>query len=137
MLAPILNISDFRGRVRKAFRKVAVLAMVLLGVSVLPFSVPFGIEGGSNVAYAQVDRTGEDARLRHRQEATELPEWARPQEPEGHFSNQGEARQGGVQTKNGPPVDEPPANRNVPLGGLEWLILAGAGYGFFKLREDD
>jgi hypothetical protein len=29
--------------------------------------------------------------------------------------------------------EEPP----VPLGGLEWLLAAGAGYGFWKLREEE
>jgi hypothetical protein len=25
----------------------------------------------------------------------------------------------------------------VPLGGLEWLLAAGAGYGYWKLRDDE
>jgi hypothetical protein len=48
-----------------------------------------------------------------------------------------------MRTKIGPPCpgsncdggDDP--TREVPLGGLEWLLLAGAGYGLFKLRDDE
>ena len=29
-----------------------------------------------------------------------------------------------------------PTREPVPLGGLEWLLLAGAGYGLFKLRDE-
>lgn len=135
MLAPILNILDFRGRIREAFRKVAVLAMVLLGVSVLPLSSPLGIEGGPQVACAQIGERSENSRQQHRQGRSDLPKWARPQERDSRFSERGEGRQGKVQTKDNPGIEEP--GSRVPLGGLEWLILAGAGYGFFKLREDD
>jgi hypothetical protein len=31
----------------------------------------------------------------------------------------------------------PGGNREVPLGGLEWLLAAGAGYGFWKLRDNE
>jgi hypothetical protein len=41
-----------------------------------------------------------------------------------------------MRTKMDPPPGDPNRDR-VPLGGLEWLILAGAGYGLFKLRDDE
>jgi hypothetical protein len=42
-----------------------------------------------------------------------------------------------MRTRNGPVIGKPPANRNVPLGGLEWLLLAGGGYAVWKLRRDE
>ena len=73
---------------------------------------------------------------------TSLPEWAEP----GARSNRDQSSHGGrsdldgrqgagaqFQTKDLGPPGNP---SKVPLSGLEWLLLAGAGYGFFKLRED-
>ena len=71
--------------------------------------------------------------------AENLPEWASPSQGERSAREQ----DGGMRTKVGPPC--PGSNcsggndptREVPLGGLEWLILAGAGYGLFKLRDEE
>lgn len=58
-----------------------------------------------------------------------LPDWA---EPQNHASDD----PGSVQR---PPEefrtqDEGPTPPPIPIGGLEWLIAAGAGYGLWKLR---
>ena len=77
-----------------------------------------------------------------------IPGWAAPQrDPRhgtapnygdlqwGNTERKGNAeRQGnGVQMNGGPTL---PGNPNrVPLGGLEWLLAAGAGYGAHRLRN--
>ena len=62
-----------------------------------------------------------------------LPPWAEPQRPSPHSSSpNGDPGLGSPVTTNG---IGPPDNPNrVPLGGIEWLMLAGAGYGIFRLR---
>ena len=67
---------------------------------------------------------------------TQLPDWAKPRSPSDDDSRQGEAP---ARTRNQFPglADDP--NR-VPLGGLEWLLAAGLGYGAYRLRgqgDDD
>jgi len=63
-----------------------------------------------------------------------LPSWAEPQRlSPSPSSPSGDPGLGSPVTANGlGPPDNP--NR-VPLGGMEWLILAGAGYGAFRLRK--
>jgi len=63
-----------------------------------------------------------------------IPDWAAPSDP-GSTPSWGSAgeRESGVQTKDGPPLPNDP--NKVPLGGIEWLLLAGAGYGVFRLRK--
>jgi hypothetical protein len=65
--------------------------------------------------------------------STNLPSWAEPKTGE----QQPKSERGGMRTRspNDPPGDG--AREPIPLGGLEWLILAGAGYGLFKLRDDE
>jgi hypothetical protein len=59
-----------------------------------------------------------------------LPDWA---EPRSSAANAPIPR-------SGPPEafrtndDDPPVPPAIPIGGLEWLIAAGAGYGLWKLR---
>ena len=71
------------------------------------------------------------------------PGWAAPQENPRHGTtpNYGDLqwgnaeRQGdGVQMNMTPPPPEDDPNK-VPLGGLEWLLIAGAGYGAHRLRK--
>lgn len=64
-----------------------------------------------------------------------IPDWAEPAEPAP--TNQS------VQPNVGPPCPggncgggEDPTREEIPLGGLEWLLAAGFGYGFWKLREE-
>ena len=121
--------------------KVRVKAIVLtaLLLLVVPVASPFGGDGTGTAAYAQqrgtnLDRQRTQPQQNSRTGTSDLPDWARPQEQTSRHQRQ---RQSEMRTKGGPPVDEPPGNRNVPLGGLEWLILAGAGYGLFKLRDDE
>ena len=62
-----------------------------------------------------------------------LPPWAEPQHASSYSPNpSSDLGPGSPVTTNGlGPPDNP--NR-VPLGGIEWLMLAGAGYGAFRLR---
>jgi hypothetical protein len=63
---------------------------------------------------------------------TQLPNWAEPRSPSDDDPRQGEAP---ARTRNQfpGPADDP--NR-VPLGGLEWLLAAGLGYGVYRLRGE-
>lgn len=70
--------------------------------------------------------------------AVGLPSWARPSTGDRSGRVGGESREprlheapGGVGTDDFNPPEP------VPLGGLEWLLAAGAGYGFWRLREDE
>jgi len=60
-----------------------------------------------------------------------LPDWAEPQEPSARAPSQWDGSNVPMTDMNGPP-DNP--NR-VPLGGLEWLLAAGAGYAILRLRK--
>ena len=65
-----------------------------------------------------------------------LPTWAEPQRSSSFSSGRGNGSSlDAPATKNGPGLPDNP-NR-VPLGGIEWLMLAGAGYGAFRLRKAD
>jgi hypothetical protein len=47
-------------------------------------------------------------------------------------------KEAGAEAKSAPPGGGLPGDGNkVPLGGLEWLLAAGAGYGYWKLRDDE
>lgn len=65
--------------------------------------------------------------------SSSLPAWAEPRPSSSPASDRPFNPDAPITTMNGPP-DNP--NR-VPLGGIEWLILAGAGYGIFRLRRTD
>ena len=96
--------------------------------------------GGADRGWAQLDtnRGGpgieqrEESEARSQSPATDLPGWAAPSQE----SRSRKERQDQMRTKMDPPPGDPNRDR-VPLGGLEWLILAGAGYGLFKLRDDE
>jgi hypothetical protein len=63
-----------------------------------------------------------------------LPSWAEPQAPERKRREPN--GQGSIATNGFNPPEPPP----VPLGGLEWLLAAGLGYGAYRLRgqrDDD
>jgi hypothetical protein len=81
----------------------------------------------------------ESERSRDSRSPEGIPGWAVPSDP-GPTSSWGSAgeRGRGVQTNNGPlPPNDP---NKVPLGGLEWLLAAGLGYGAYRLRgqrDDD
>jgi hypothetical protein len=68
-----------------------------------------------------------------------LPSWAEPRTSTGIGRDQNRGDE--VQTHSSPGGGGPPGGddpqQNVPLGGLEWLIAAGAGYGFWKLRDEE
>jgi hypothetical protein len=110
--------------VLKAARGMGVVMLLVLVIQSLP-----------NTALAQASRSpaaSYDFRDRGAQNlsGTQLPDWAEPRSPSDDDSRQGEAP---ARTRNQflGPADDP--NR-VPLGGLEWLLAAGLGYGAYRLR---
>ena len=118
----------------KGILPVLVAALMLLG----------GLGGTTAVAQTDGGRYSYDTRAqdegaRHApgrgagEGGVKLPSWAEP----GRKA-EGERQRERFRTNNGVPGQLPGGgSRNVPLGGLEWLILAGAGYGLFKLRENE
>ena len=62
-----------------------------------------------------------------------LPDWAEPQGPSVRAPSQRGGSNVPMTDMNGPGLPDNP-NR-VPLGGLEWLIAAGAGYAILRLRK--
>jgi hypothetical protein len=71
------------------------------------------------------------------QSATKLPAWAEPSEGSARRSEMPNRQRNWAQTSDDPPGAIPPG---VPLGGLEWLLAAGLGYGAYRLRgqgDDD
>ena len=65
--------------------------------------------------------------------AGNVPDWAEPrssssQPPRRSLETEGR----GMRTKD---LGTNP-NPQIPLGGLEWLLLAGGGYGLWKLRRE-
>jgi hypothetical protein len=64
---------------------------------------------------------------------TQLPDWAEPRSPSDDDSRQGEAPARIQNQLNGTDLPTDP-RRNIPLGGLEWLLAAGLGYGVYRLR---
>jgi hypothetical protein len=66
---------------------------------------------------------------RNRPSGTRLPTWAEPGAPSPE-----RGRGMGPQTQMNPPG--PPDNPSrVPLSGIEWLLVAGLGYGTYRLRH--
>ena len=67
------------------------------------------------------------------QGSVDVPAWAEP-------STGGQSSRGRASDRQQPSVRDGMRRKGfnppepVPLGGLEWLLLAGAGYGLFKLR---
>jgi len=58
-----------------------------------------------------------------------LPDWAEPRNDAADAPSSAPRPPDEFRTQEEAP-DPPP----IPIGGLEWLILAGAGYGAWKLR---
>jgi len=106
-----------------------VAALILLTTHVSPVTAQSerGYEPPSSVP--ETVQRGPDAPA-----GASLPSWAEPQRPAPSPSSPGgDPGLGSPVTADGlGPPDNP--NR-VPLGGMEWLILAGAGYGAFRLRK--
>jgi len=65
---------------------------------------------------------------RNRPSATRLPAWAEPGVPSPE-----RGRGMGARTQMNP-ASTPDNPSRVPLGGLEWLLAAGLGYGAYRLR---
>ena len=108
--------------------------LVFIGAVALMLGAAPLVDAGS-VAHGQKGGYGQD-RMEQRapsgQGSADLPAWAEP-------STGGPSNRGRASDRQQPSVEEemrrkfnPP--EPVPLGGLEWLLLAGAGYGLFKLR---
>jgi hypothetical protein len=74
--------------------------------------------------------------------AGDLPSWAEPLGSSASSQDTPEPFGSSVQPMGpgenpGGPGGNPDPGNPVPLGGLEWLLAAGAGYGFWKLREEE
>jgi hypothetical protein len=138
----ILNASAARMRtgLSPEGRSVAAWIVILLLLGTSPLASRYGLDAGA--AHAQIDRHEPDRaresaidRPSSGSRATDLPGWARPQERGRRSTGETSPGLGGVQPRTEP--IPPGANRNVPLGGLEWLFLAGAGYAVYRLRGED
>jgi len=102
-------------------------------------SLPAGPSSFVAAAQAQIaphDRAPQRADGERRR-PTRLPEWAEPRVRSSH------SRPSGPPDANEPPSiqtkelgDTPPNPNRVPLGGLEWLVVVGAGYGILRLRRE-
>jgi len=118
----------YAGPTTRWFHVALATSLILLTAHVSPALAQSerGYEGLSSPTATQA---GPDNRT-----GTALPAWAEPyRSPSDNPSRRPDL---------GPPVTAngigPPDNPNrVPLGGIEWLILAGAGYGAFRLRTSD
>jgi len=106
-----------------------VAALILLTTHVSPVTAQSERGYETPPSVPQTVQRGPDAPA-----GASLPPWAEPQRPSPSPSSPGDdPGLGSPVTANGlGPPDNP--NR-VPLGGMEWLILAGAGYGAFRLRK--
>jgi len=102
------------------------------------------IQSLPTTARAQVDRppaASYDFKERGSQNpsGTQLPDWAEPQSSVDDEFPWREAPTRTPNQLNGMGFPEDP-RRNIPLGGLEWLLAAGLGYGAYRLRgqgDDD
>ena len=88
-------------------------------------------------AVAQIGGEADRDRLDAQEQAepsVRLPSWAEPNEqrltPRG--SSGPEISSPGMQMNQ---PNNPPNPDRVPLGGLEWLVAAGIGYGVLRLRK--
>lgn len=138
MLFVLANTFDDEARGAKVRVKAFVLTAFLLLLPVVPVVSPFGGDGASTAVYAQQRGTSMDERRIQPQQnprtgTSDLPDWAQPSETTRRSTP---SREDEMRTRSGPEIPGD-GNRNVPLGGLEWLILAGAGYGLFKLRDEE
>lgn len=68
----------------------------------------------------------------NRSRSTDLPSWAEPSVP----SSPRESFRTRTPPGPGGGGGADPTREQVPLGGLEWLLLAGGGYAVWKLRRD-
>lgn len=103
-----------------------VCAGILLG---LMYTSP--VQGQTYGRSAQPDRHERTAPGRG---ADELPSWAEPSVSSRSTYERG--RSSAKEAKGAPPPPPPPPS-NVPVnGGLVWLMLAGAGYGVFRLSKE-
>ena len=67
-----------------------------------------------------------------------VPGWAAPSDvgnaPDSEWGSNGEA---GDDIQMNAPAPPPPSDPSrIPLGGLEWLLVAGAGYAAHRLRDE-
>lgn len=94
-------------------------------VYVIVLLLAIGFPGMGLVVYAQ---EREDQADDNSSSVFALPDWA---EPAPQTPRESVASQSGVMQTRAP--DLPPID-NVPIGGVGWLILTGAGYAILKLR---
>jgi len=64
----------------------------------------------------------------------DLSSYAEPSAPSPRGVGEGSSSSWGTpSTQNGPDLPSDPSE--APIGGLEWLVAAAAGYGAYRLRE--
>lgn len=114
------------GSYRVAFDRRRWVALLMIGVFIMT------MESSPTLAQSRYDN-GPAPTMTPPESGSSLPAWAEPRPSSSPASNGPVHPDMPITTMNGPP-DNP--NR-VPLGGIEWLILAGAGYGIFRLKKSD
>lgn len=66
--------------------------------------------------------------------AGNVPDWAAPRSSSSQPPRRSlETSSDRIGTKDISPEPDP----QIPIGGLEWLILAGGGYGIWRLRREE
>jgi hypothetical protein len=109
--------------------------LFVLGLVSLPAG-PSSFVAAAQAQSAPHDRAPQGADG-ERRGSSRLPEWAEPRARSSH------SRPSGPPDANEPPSvqakglgDTPPNPDRVPLGGLEWLVVMGVGYGIVRLRRE-
>jgi len=76
-------------------------------------------------------RGGRSVRSPRRRPQPDLSNWARPDR------DRGATWSGGGETALSNPSGPPDNPDRTPIGGMGWLVAAGAGYGVYRLRRDE
>jgi len=66
---------------------------------------------------------------------TDLPSYAEPSAPSPQGVGEGPSSSGGTPRTQEEAPNPPGDPAQAPIGGLEWLVAAAAGYGAYRLRE--
>jgi hypothetical protein len=103
-----------------------VVAVLLLAISLLAVPQAEAQQRHSDFGSTRSMQVEPD---RNRPSGTRLPAWAEPGAPSPE-----RGRDLGPQTQMNP-ADMPDNPSRVPLSGIEWLLVAGLGYGAYRLRD--
>lgn len=125
------------GRPESLFRP-GLIVLLLCALSAGPAWAQLGDDESPSSGYEQPERQVDPYHdSQSSRPPSSLPDWAEPNEsPRGVPTT--------AQRNDDPPGPPCPGGncgggddpgREVPLGGLEWLLAAGFGYGFWKLKD--